>query len=126
MKTLRNWSATTASSTELAGPPPSGIWPIAPNSSTSCSATTAASAISLTGRSRARSELQRDRALEPEPYQPDTKNLQNEPAPAKAPKQKLQNEPERLAKLAAVLPIEDARRLLHTLRTYPKTTRENK
>jgi hypothetical protein len=41
-------------------------------------------------------ELKRDRVPKPEPYQPDTKNLQNEPAPAQAPKQKLQNEPERL------------------------------
>ena len=46
-------------------------------------------------------ELQRDRAPKTQPLQPDTTNLQNEPKPAH--------------EIRAVLPIDDARRLLAAL-----------
>jgi hypothetical protein len=76
-------------------------------------------------------ELQRDRAplpepeAEPVPAQPSTNNLQNEKEPAEFEKAKLQNEPKTFPDLTSVLPIEDARRLLHALGTYPKSTKEN-
>jgi len=74
-------------------------------------------------------ELQRDRAPEPQPLQPDTTNLQNEPKPvgreeanlqnepklAEAEEVKLQNEPKPAHEIRAVLPIDDARRLLAAL-----------
>ncbi len=72
-------------------------------------------------------ELQRDRApqpepgAEPEPHQPDTTNLQNENEPAEPQNVKLQNEPERLPEIRAVLPIDDARRLLAAFGYSPQT-----
>jgi hypothetical protein len=70
-------------------------------------------------------ELQRDRSPnpetqgEPEPAQSTTTNLQNENQTAQPEKAKLQNEPERLPELRAVLPIDDARRLLAALGYAP-------
>ena len=74
-------------------------------------------------------ELQRDRRPNPQPLQPDTANLPNEPKPAAraaaklrnelesagAEEVKLQNEPKPAQEIRAVLPIDDARRLLAAL-----------
>ena len=69
-------------------------------------------------------ELQRDRAPKPQPRQPDTKNLENEPETAEPAEVKLQNEPERLPELRAVLPIDQARRLLAALGYSPDTAQD--
>jgi len=70
-------------------------------------------------------ELQRDRAPEPTPEpvpkpepeqpQPDPRNLQNEELSAAPAEVKLQNEPKPSSEIRAVLPIDDARRLLWAL-----------
>jgi hypothetical protein len=80
--------------------------------------------------------LRRDRAPDPEPEaemepaQSNTTNLQNETETAEPEKVKLQNEPERLPELRAVLPIDQARRLLAALGYSPElpphTTEERK
>ncbi len=75
-------------------------------------------------------ELQRDRTPEPEPdgepesAQSNRKKLQNENEIAEPAKVKLQNEPERLPELRAVLPIDDARRLLAALGYEPEGAEE--
>jgi hypothetical protein len=66
-------------------------------------------------------ELRRDRLPNPEPEcepelaQSNTDDLQNEIQPAGPENAKLQNEPKRQPELRAVLPIDDARRLLAAL-----------
>jgi hypothetical protein len=71
-------------------------------------------------------ELQRDRTPDSEPdaeaesAQTDTTNLQNENEPAGTEKAKVQNEPRRQPELRAVLPIDDARRLLAALGYEPQ------